>query len=140
MPYEELEYIHPYALDCDIDLIRLVTPVTPKERLEKILHNASGFIYYVSITGVTGTKTASQRDLQEAIPLIRSVTDLPIAIGFGISTPEQVKNAITNADAVVVASALLKTLESTLDENNHPTPKTIDKVIQHARILAKNTL
>lgn len=139
MPYEELDYIRPYANKHHIDLIRLVTPVTPQKRLEKILHDASGFIYYVSITGVTGTKTASQEDLQKTIPVIRSVSNLPIAIGFGISTPEQVANAVKIADAAVVASALLKTLETTLDSHHRPTQETVHKVIHHATQLAQST-
>lgn len=140
MPYEELSCIQPYAEKHHLDLIRLVTPVTPKDRLKKILKNASGFIYYVSITGVTGTKTASQEDLEKTIPVIRSISDLPIAIGFGISTPEHVQNAIKHADAAVVASALLKTLESTLNQDYHPTSETVKKVIQHVSQLAENTL
>ena len=108
--------------------------------MKKILKDASGFIYYVSITGVTGTKTASQKDLEKTIPIIRSVSDLPIAIGFGISTAEHVQNAIKHADAAVVASALLKTLESTLNQDYHSTDTTIEKVIQHVALLSANTL
>lgn len=139
LPYEENEVILPYLKKYELDLIQLVTPVTPIKRLEKILKDASGFIYYVSITGVTGTKTASQEDLQKNIPVIRSVSELPIAIGFGISTPEQIKNAIAVADGAVVASALLKTLESTLDQDNRPTHATFDKVMEHATLLAQST-
>lgn len=140
MPHEELGCILPYAGKHHLDVIRLVTPVTPKNRLEKILKDASGFIYYVSITGVTGTKTASQKDLEKTIPIIRSVSDLPIAIGFGISTAEHVQNAIKHADAAVVASALLKTLESTLNQDYHSTDTTIEEVIQHVALLSANTL
>ncbi len=140
MPYEELNCIQTYAKKHHLDLIRLVTPVTPQERLKMILKDASGFIYYISITGVTGAKTASQKNLKKTIPIIRSVSDLPIAVGFGISTPKHVRNAVKQADAAVVASALLKTLESTLDQDNHPTIDTVEKVIQHVSILAENTL
>lgn len=136
MPFEEMDNIKPYAQKHGIDIIHLVAPTTSPQRLKKILKDATGFVYYVSIAGITGTKTATIQALQEAIPQVRAATDLPIAIGFGLSTPEHIASALTVADAAVVASALLKTLESTLDQNQNPTSETITKVIQHTKRLA----
>lgn len=136
IPYEEMDNIRPYAKQNQIDLIQLVTPNTPQKRLERILKEASGFIYYVSITGVTGTKTASHDELTKIIPTIRSISSLPIVVGFGIKTPEAVTNAVTVADGAVVASALLSTLASSLDKNNQATPHTVKKVIEHTSFLA----
>ncbi|MDI2091136.1 tryptophan synthase subunit alpha [Commensalibacter oyaizuii] len=139
MPPEEMDNIQTYAKQNHIDIIHLVAPTTSPERLKMILKDASGFIYYVSIAGVTGTKTATYDDLKKAIPHLRAVSNLPIAIGFGLSTPEQTANAVKIADGAVVASALLKTLASTLDENNRPTQDTVSKVINHTKLLAQGT-
>ncbi|EHD13402.1 tryptophan synthase subunit alpha [Commensalibacter intestini A911] len=139
MPHEEMDNIKPYTKQYHIDLIHLIAPTTPLERLQHILKEATGFIYYVSIAGVTGTKTATNEALQQAIPLVRKASSLPIAIGFGLSTPEQAANAVTIADGAVVASAILKTLESTLDSDNHATEHTLSKVIEHTKRLAEGT-
>ncbi|CAI3938200.1 tryptophan synthase subunit alpha [Commensalibacter communis] len=139
MPPEEIENIKPYAIKHQIDIIYLVAPTTSPDRLKLVLKEASGFIYYVSITGITGTSTASNDSLLKAIPMIREASDLPVAIGFGLSTPEHTANAVKIADAAVVGSALLKTLTSTLDEKNQPTKDTVTKVIEHARLLAQGT-
>ncbi|MDI2112742.1 tryptophan synthase subunit alpha [Commensalibacter nepenthis] len=139
MPPEEIDNIKPYAIEHGIDIIYLVAPTTSADRLKMVLKEASGFIYYVSITGITGTSTATNDSLQKAIPMIREASSLPIAIGFGLSTPEHTANAVKIADAAVVGSALLKTLTSTLDQHNQPTKDTVTKVIEHARSLAQGT-
>lgn len=110
LPPEEAELVLPHASANGLDVIRLVAPTTSDERLRQVLAGSSGFVYYVSITGVTGTRTASASDLARDIPRIRMATDLPIAIGFGIRTPEQAATAVAHADAAVVASALIDTL------------------------------
>lgn len=94
-----------------LDLIRLITPTTTPERLEKILDGASGFLYYVSITGVTGAASANLDAIKPHIDEIKSKTDLPIAIGFGIKTPEDAKNMAKLADAIVVGSAIVNTMD-----------------------------
>ena len=86
-------------------------------RLPLVLNGSSGFVYYVSITGITGTRTASGAELAANIPRIRRVTDLPVAIGFGVRTPAQAAEAVRAADAAVVASALIDTLAASLDEH-----------------------
>jgi tryptophan synthase alpha chain len=102
-----------------------------------VLNGSSGFVYYVSITGVTGTRTASADELAAAIPHIRAVTDLPIAIGFGVRTPAQAAAAVRAADAAVVASALLDTLASSLDEHGRVGPNTVRLVLDQVRNLAE---
>lgn len=110
LPPEEAELVLPHARANDIDIIRLIAPTTSDARLKQVLSGSSGFVYYVSITGVTGTKTASAADLARDIPRIRTATDLPIAVGFGIRTPEQAATVAAYADAAIVASALIDTL------------------------------
>lgn len=103
---EDDELCHP-ARAQGIDWIRLTAPTTDDQRLETVLKNASGFVYYVSIAGVTGTASAKQSDVQAALARIRKQTDLPLAVGFGIRSAEQVKDTGAYADAVVVGSAII---------------------------------
>ena len=94
-----------------IDLIRLVAPTTPDARMPKVVHGASGFIYAVSITGVTGTASAAQEAVAELVARIRRHTDLPVAVGFGINTPAQAAVTALVADAVVLGSAIVRQVE-----------------------------
>ena len=88
LPPEEPELLH-IMENSSLQFIYLITPTTNDERLPKVIKHASGFIYYVSVTGITGTKTASSEHVELALSRIRRYTDLPIAVGFGIKTPEQ---------------------------------------------------
>lgn len=88
MPPEESAALEKFMEPAGLDMIRLVAPTTTDERLKLVLGHASGFVYYVSITGITGTRSASAADLEAALPRLRAATDLPIVIGFGIRTPE----------------------------------------------------
>lgn len=117
LPKEEADLLEPDATANGLDIIRLVAPNAPDARLPYVLQGASGFIYYVSITGITGTRTASTEELGRALPRIRAVSALPVAIGFGIRTPEQAAAAARVGDAAVVASALIATLSDTLVED-----------------------
>lgn len=137
LPSEEADLLLPHASANSIDVIRLVAPTTDAERLPKVLTGSSGFVYYVSITGITGTRTASEADLAAAIPLVRAATDLPIAIGFGVRTPEQAAAAVRCADAVVVASALIDTLAASLDAQGRASPNTVRRVLDEVRALAE---
>ncbi len=98
--------IHPHGLD----LIRLITPTSDESRLPTLLRDASGFLYYVSITGVTGTAQADEAAVAKHIAQVKSMTDLPIAIGFGIKTPDDVAKFAKIGDAVVVGSAIVQNL------------------------------
>nr|WP_194298773.1 tryptophan synthase subunit alpha [Acetobacter fallax] len=137
MPPEEASVMQACAAENGLDIIRLVAPTTDDARLKLVLSHASGFVYYVSITGITGTRSASDADLEAALPRLRAATDLPVAIGFGIRTPEQAAAASRIADGAVVASALLKTLAETLDAEGRATAETLPKVLAQLQELAK---
>ncbi|NBS44837.1 MAG: tryptophan synthase subunit alpha [Acetobacteraceae bacterium] len=115
VPPEEADEIEPQARAAGLDMIRLIAPTTDDARMIKVLAATSGFIYYVAITGITGTRSATGAELAEAIPRIRKHTNLPIAIGFGVRTPEQAGEAARIADGAVVASALIDVLAGDLD-------------------------
>lgn len=136
MPPEEAGPMQAPARAAGLDIIRLIAPTTDDSRLKLVLNHASGFVYYVSITGITGTRSASDEDLRAALPRLRAATDLPVAIGFGIRTPEQAASASRIADGAVVASALLDTLAGTLDANEQATPSTLPAVLTQLRDLA----
>ncbi len=137
LPSEEADLLVPHATAHAIDVIRLVAPTTDAKRLPLVLDGSSGFVYYVSITGVTGTRTASADELAAAIPLVRKATKLPIAIGFGVRSPAQAAAAVQAADAAVVASALLDTLAGSLDEYGRAGPDTVRLVLDQVRELAE---
>ena len=136
LPPEESDLILPFTNANGLDFIRLVAPTTDDARLPHVLNGSSGFVYYVSITGITGTRSASTAQLSEAIPRIRRVTDLPIAIGFGVRSPEQAAEASRVADAAVVASALIDTMAHSLDDNGQALPGTVEKILGQVRALA----
>jgi tryptophan synthase alpha chain len=136
LPPEESDLLAPYALAHGLDIIRLVAPTTDEARLPLVLSGASGFIYYVSITGITGTRSATAADLSAGIARLRRATELPIAIGFGIRSPAQAAEATGIADAAVVASALIETLAKNLDEDGHARPGTAERVLDQVRALA----
>ena len=108
LPPEEADETLKAAKAQNLDIIRLITPTTTKERLPKILEGASGFLYYVSITGVTGAASANLDAIKPHIEDIKKETSLPVAIGFGIKTPEDAKNMSSLADAIVVGSAIVQ--------------------------------
>ncbi len=137
LPTEEAALLAGHAAEHGLDIIRLVAPTTDDKRLPLVLQGSSGFVYYVSITGITGTRTASADELASAIPRIRAVTDLPIAVGFGVRTPAQAAAAVRVADGAVVASALIDTLAGSLDEAGRARPDTVRKVLDHVRSLAE---
>ena len=116
LPPEEDELLAPLA-GSGIDLISLTAPTTDDKRLPAVIKNASGFIYYVSITGVTGTRSAAEADVAAAVQRLKSATELPIAVGFGIRTPEQAAVIARCADAVVVGSALVSLVDKNLGGN-----------------------
>ena len=136
LPTEEADMLLPFTNALGIDFIRLVAPTTDDARLPHVLNGSSGFVYYVSITGITGTRSATAEHLGAAIPRIRKVTNLPIAIGFGIRSSAQAAEASKIADAAVVASALIDTLAASLDADGRAGPDTVRKVLDQVRGLA----
>ena len=137
LPTEEADMVLPQAAAHGIDIIRLVAPTTDPARLPLVLAGSSGFVYYVSITGVTGTRTASSAELAAAIPHIRALTDLPVAIGFGVRSPAQAAAAAVAADAAVVASVLIDTLAGSLDAQGRAGPDSVRLVLDQVRDLAE---
>lgn len=117
LPPEENEELCLPAIEAGINFIFLTTPTTDAARLPKVLEQASGFVYYVSITGVTGTASAAIGDIEAAVRRIGKQTDLPIAVGFGINTPEQVAAVARVAAAAVVGSAVVNRIAAAVDEN-----------------------
>ena len=107
LPPEEDGDLGPALRAQGLHFIRLATPTTDAQRLPKVLQGASGFLYYVSVAGITGTQTANNADIAQAVARIKASTDLPIAVGFGIRTPEQAAEVARHADGVVVGSAIV---------------------------------
>ncbi|ETD88780.1 tryptophan synthase subunit alpha [Rhodobacter capsulatus] len=106
-PEEDAELCIP-AAEAGINFIRLATPTTDDKRLPKVLQNTSGFVYYVSVTGITGSQAAQVADVAPEVARIKAATDLPLIVGFGISTPEAARTIAAVADGCVVGSAIVK--------------------------------
>ena len=115
-PEEEGEFCLP-AIAAGLNFIYLIAPTTSDERLPRVLQNASGFVYFASITGITGTRSAVATDVAGHVARIRAVTDLPVAVGFGIKTPNQAAEIACIADATVVGSALVNMITDNLDDD-----------------------
>jgi tryptophan synthase alpha chain len=110
LPPEEVDELLPYARANGIDFIFLTTPTSDDARLPVVVGNASGFVYYVSIAGITGTKSASGQAIEEAVTRIRRHTALPVCVGFGIKSPEQAAEIARVAEGVVVGSAIVQAI------------------------------
>lgn len=108
LPPEEDAELRLPAKAAGLDFIKLITPTTTPDRLKTVIRDASGFLYYVSVAGITGSKSASPETVRQHLEMVRAQTSLPIAIGFGIRTPEDVKAMSAAGDAVVVGSALVE--------------------------------
>jgi tryptophan synthase alpha chain len=135
-PEEDGELCIP-ALKAGVNFIRLTTPTTDEKRLPAVLQNNSGFIYYVSIAGITGTASAANTAVDAAVARLKRHTDLPIAVGFGIKTPAQAAEIARVADAAVVGSAIVTRLADGLDETGALRPGVVEDVLGFVRELAK---
>lgn len=135
-PEEDEEFCIP-AIKAGLNFIRLATPTTDDKRLPAVLRNTSGFVYYVSIAGITGTKAPDPAKVHAHVARIKENTDLPVAVGFGVSTPEQARAIASGADGVVVGTALVKIIEAALDKKGQPAPDTAGKVTDLVRSLAE---
>lgn len=127
LPPEEAGELAGHAKTAGLDLIRLLTPTTDAKRLPTVLQGAGGFLYYVSIAGVTGTKSADVGAVGNHIAAIRASTDLPVVVGFGIKSPEDAKAMGKIADGVVVGSAIVQNIEQNQNDNNM-TARVADQV------------
>jgi tryptophan synthase alpha chain len=135
-PEEDSELCIP-ALDAGMHFIRLATPTTDDERIPAVLANTSGFVYYVAVAGITGTKSADTSTIRAALNRLKRHTKLPVAVGFGIKTPAQVAEIGKIADAVVVGSALVDIIEANLDDNGNAKAGLVDKALEFVATLAK---
>lgn len=134
LPVEESEGLLGLASARELKLIQLVTPDTPRERALRIAQTSTGFLYYVSVSGVTGERKALPPDLAENVAWLRSQTDLPVCVGFGISTPEHVRALAPVADGLIVGSALVRRLA---DAANLPRVEVVESVGRFVRDLAR---
>ncbi|MBC8049844.1 MAG: tryptophan synthase subunit alpha [Chitinophagales bacterium] len=112
-----------------LDFIRLATPTTDAKRLPAVLANTGGFVYYVSITGITGTRAPDIAEVAKNVARIKSQTPLPVAVGFGVKTPEQAAAMGQIADGVVVGSAIVSAIADSLDADGRATPLTVPNVL-----------
>jgi tryptophan synthase alpha chain len=135
-PEEDSELCLP-AMQAGLNFIRLATPTTDDRRLPAVLANTSGFVYYVSVTGITGSAGADSAAVAQAVARIKRHTKLPICVGFGIRTPEAARAIAANADGAVVGSALVEALRHSLDADGKAGAKTVDAVAGLAASLAK---
>ena len=134
-PEEDAELREP-AARAGIDFVRLTAPTSDEARLPTLVEHASGFIYYVSITGVTGAATADSASIIDALGRIRRFSDLPVAVGFGIKTPEGAENVASLADAAVVGSAIVQRIADAVEGGKQVTPKLVESVLYFVSDLA----
>jgi len=124
------------AIARGLNFIRLATPTTDARRLPAVLANTSGFLYYVSITGITGTAAPDVADVHAQVARIKTSTKLPIAVGFGVKTPDQARMIAAGADGVVVGSALVNAVRDSLDADGKATGNTVPDVLNLVRNLS----
>jgi tryptophan synthase alpha chain len=123
------------ALRRGLNFIRLATPTTDAKRLPKVLANTSGFVYYVSITGITGAAAPDVNAVQADVARLKSATALPVAVGFGVRTGEQARDIARSADGVVVGSALVGALQKSLGPKGEATGRTVPAVLELVKSL-----
>jgi tryptophan synthase alpha chain len=137
LPPEEDDELCLPALKAGLNFIRLATPTTDDKRLPKVLTNTSGFVYYVSVTGVTGTAAPDTSKVTGAVARIKRHTRLPVAVGFGVKTAEQARAIAEGADGVVVGSALVDAMFKSLDKTGKASAETVNAVTQLVSALAQ---
>jgi tryptophan synthase alpha chain len=137
LPPEEDDELCLPALKAGLNFVRLATPTTDDKRLPAVLANTSGFVYYVSITGITGMAAPDTEAVIGAVARIKRHTDLPVAVGFGVRTAAHARAIARGADGVVVGSALVEALKQSLDGNDRATKNTLGAVIDVVKSLAQ---
>jgi tryptophan synthase alpha chain len=135
-PEEDSELCLP-AMKAGLNFIRLATPTTDEKRLPTVLTNTSGFVYYVSITGITGAAAPDTGKVATAVARIKRHTTLPVCVGFGVRTAAHARAIAEGADGVVVGSALVEAVRQSLGPDSKPTSKTVSAVTELARALAE---
>jgi tryptophan synthase alpha chain len=137
LPPEEDDELCLPAMKAGLNFIRLATPTTDDKRLPAVLANTSGFVYYVSITGITGAAAADSTAVGEAVARIKRHTKLPVCVGFGIRTPETARAIASHANGAVVGTALIDALKNSLDADGRATGKTVNAVAELTAALAQ---
>jgi len=137
LPPEEDEELCLPALKAGLNFIRLATPTTDDKRLPAVLANTSGFVYYVSITGITGSAAPDADKVHAAVMRIKRHTKLPVAVGFGVRTAKQARAIAESAEGVVIGSALVNAVKDSLDKNGKATARTVKAVTSLVVELAK---
>ena len=137
VPPEADEEVCLPAVQRGLNFIRLATPTTDDKRLPAVLANTSGFVYYVSITGITGAAAPDIADVHSQVQRIKAATTLPVAVGFGVRTGEQAKAISKGADGVVVGSAIVTAIAESLDSDGQATSKTVSSVLNLVNGLAE---
>lgn len=135
LPPEEDAPLREACAAQSLSIIRLATPTTDAQRLTKVLDGASGFLYYVSVAGVTGARTATNEHVRTAVDRLRQATNLPIAVGFGVREPSAARATARVADAVVVGSAFVDEISPELPD--HTKHEAIDRVLRKVRLLSE---
>jgi tryptophan synthase alpha chain len=137
LPPEEAAELTAPARAARLDVVRLATPTSDDRRLPAIVEHASGFIYYVAIAGITGTRSADAADVTAAVARLRRFTELPIGVGFGIRTPEQAAAVARAADGAVVGTALVQRLALNLNPDGSAKPGLVDAVLADVSALGQ---
>jgi tryptophan synthase alpha chain len=136
LPPEEVDQIKPHAVASGIDTVLLTAPTTDDRRLPAVLKYSSGFVYFVSVLGITGTKSATEDAVRSHVERIKRHTALPVGVGFGIKTPEQAAAVARHADAAVVGSAIVDRVKVGLDAEGHASADLVPGVFAYVRTLA----
>jgi len=134
-PEEEAEFSGP-AREAGIDIVRLIAPTSTDARITTLVENASGFVYYVSVRGITGTSSAAVSDIASNVARIKNQTDLPVAVGFGIRTPDQAAEVAKVADATVVGTAIVDQVAGGLDAAGNPSADLVGNTLGYVSALA----
>ena len=138
LPPEEDDEMCVPARNAGLDFIRLATPTTDQDRAEVVLRNASGFVYYVSVAGVTGQGTGATVAIQPAVAALKAASGMPVAVGFGIKTTKKAAEIAVFADAVVVGSALVEKIAEGLETDGNNTDTILNPVLSFARDLGSS--
>ncbi len=136
LPPEEADQLKPYAVAAGLDTVLLTAPTTDDKRLPAVLKYASGFVYFVSVLGTTGTKSATEESVRTHVERIKRHTRLPVGVGFGIKTPDQAAAVARHADAAVVGSAIVDRVKAGLDDKGEAKPDLVPGVLAYVKALA----
>ncbi len=136
LPPEEADELKPYAVKNGIDTVLLTAPTTDDKRLPAVLKYSAGFVYFVSVLGITGTKSATEDAVREHVSRIKRHTKLPVGVGFGIKTPEQAAAVARHADAAIVGTAIVDRVKAGLDEKGSAKSDLVPNVLSFVKSLA----